>query len=96
MRLVEQHIIRRTDPRIDQATKENYARSMSDEDSVTRIDIFGSYPNYSPLVFDSVLKPAAQQWAQGARPLGLPAREGVDVLGPAAGGAWGLLPCLGA
>jgi hypothetical protein len=58
----------RTDPRIDQATKENYARSLSDEDSVTRIDIFGSYPNYSPLVFDSVLKPAAQQWAQTAGP----------------------------
>ncbi|MDT5048703.1 MAG: hypothetical protein QOG75_4596, partial [Mycobacterium sp.] len=24
----------------------------------------GSYPNYSPLAFDSVLKPAAQQWAE--------------------------------
>lgn len=55
-------------PRIDQATKDNYGRSLSDEDSVTRIDIFGSYPNYSPLVFDSVLKPAAQQWAQTAGP----------------------------
>jgi hypothetical protein len=41
---------------------------LSDEDSVTRIDIFGSYPNYSPLAFDSVLKPAAQQWAQTAGP----------------------------
>lgn len=58
----------RTNPRIDQATKDNYGRSLSDEDSVTRIDIFGSYPNYSPLVFDSVLKPAAQQWAQTAGP----------------------------
>ncbi|MBS9533711.1 hypothetical protein KIH27_08945 [Mycobacterium sp. M1] len=58
----------RANPRIDQATKDNYARSLSDEDSVTRIDIFGSYPNYSPLVFDSVLKPAAQQWAQTAGP----------------------------
>ncbi|MEV0672489.1 tubulin-like doman-containing protein [Mycobacterium sp. NPDC050441] len=58
----------RANPRIDQATKDNYGRSLSDEDSVTRIDIFGSYPNYSPLVFDSVLKPAAQQWAQTAGP----------------------------
>ncbi|OBB30051.1 hypothetical protein A5792_19115 [Mycolicibacterium peregrinum] len=58
----------RANPRIDQATKDNYSRSLSDEDSVTRIDIFGSYPNYSPLVFDSVLKPAAQQWAQTAGP----------------------------
>ena len=42
--------------------------SLSDEDSVTRVDIFGSYPNYSPLAFDSVLKPAAQQWARIAGP----------------------------
>ena len=54
----------RTNPRIDQASKENFARALTDEDSVTRIDIFGSYPNYSPLAFDSVLKPAAQQWAE--------------------------------
>ena len=58
----------RANPRIDQATKDNYGRSLSDEDNVTKIDIFGSYPNYSPLVFDSVLKPAAQQWAQTAAP----------------------------
>ena len=58
----------RANPRIDQATKDNYGRSLSDEESVTRIDIFGSYPNYSPLAFDSVLKPAAQQWAQTAGP----------------------------
>jgi hypothetical protein len=58
----------RANPRIDQASKDNYDRSLSDEDSVTHIDIFGSYPNYSPLAFDSVLKPAAQQWAQTAGP----------------------------
>lgn len=58
----------RANPRIDAATKDNYNRSLSDEDNVTRIDIFGSYPNYSPLVFDSVLKPAAQQWTQLAPP----------------------------
>lgn len=58
----------RSNPRIDQATKDNFARALSDEDSVTRLDIFGSYPNYSPLVFDSVLKPAAQQWSSTAGP----------------------------
>lgn len=58
----------RSNPRIDQATKDNFARSLSDEDSVTRIDIFGSYPNYSPLAFDSVLTPAAQQWSATAGP----------------------------
>jgi transposase InsO family protein len=58
----------RSNPRIDQATKDNFARSLTDEDSVTRVDIFGSYPNYSPLAFDSVLTPAAQQWASTAGP----------------------------
>ncbi|MEZ0362977.1 tubulin-like doman-containing protein [Mycobacterium sp. pUA109] len=58
----------RANPRIDQATKDNFSRSLSDEDSVTRVDIFGSYPNYSPLAFDSVLKPAAQQWTSTAGP----------------------------
>jgi hypothetical protein len=53
----------RSNPRIDRASKENYGRSLSDDDEVTRIDIFGSYPNYSPLAFDSVLVPAAQEWA---------------------------------
>lgn len=36
----------------------------SADDSVTRIDIFGSYMNYSPLVFDSVLRPVSEQWGQ--------------------------------
>ena len=53
----------RSNPRIDRASKENFGRALSDEDEVTRIDIFGSYPNYSPLAFDSVLVPAAQEWA---------------------------------
>lgn len=57
-----------SNPRIDQATKDNFARALSGEDSVTRIDVFGSYPNYSPLAFDSVLKPAAQQWSSTAGP----------------------------
>jgi hypothetical protein len=58
----------RADPRIDRASKDNFDRSLSDEDAVTRLNIFGSYPNYSPLAFDSVLVPAAQQWASTAAP----------------------------
>lgn len=38
-------------------------QALNSEDKVQRIDIFGSYRNYSPLVFDSVLAPVAQQWA---------------------------------
>ncbi|BBZ64621.1 hypothetical protein MINS_00500 [Mycolicibacterium insubricum] len=62
----------KSNPRIDQATRDNYGRAMSDEDSVTHIDIFGSYPNYSPLAFDSVLKPVAQQWSSTAGPARVP------------------------
>nr|WP_232542096.1 tubulin-like doman-containing protein [Nocardia bovistercoris] len=36
--------------------------ALSNEDGLTRIDLFGSFPNYSPLVFGSVLDPAARQW----------------------------------
>lgn len=58
----------RSNPRVDQASKDNFARALTDDDGVTHIDIFGSYPNYSPLVFDSVLRPPAQQWAEVAGP----------------------------
>jgi hypothetical protein len=60
--------ILRANPRIDRASKDNFARALTDEDAVTRIDLFGSYPNYSPLAFDSVLVPAAQEWASIAGP----------------------------
>nr|WP_296779051.1 tubulin-like doman-containing protein [Rhodococcus sp. (in: high G+C Gram-positive bacteria)] len=53
-----------SNPRIDQATKDNFKSSLTDESGLTKIDIFGSYPNYSPLAFSSVLKPVAEQWAQ--------------------------------
>lgn len=58
----------RANPRIDQATRDNFGRALCDEDAVTRIDIFGSYPNYSPLAFDSVLDPVAQQWSSTEGP----------------------------
>src|SRR5208283_5124959 len=34
----------RANPRIHRASKENFGRSLSDQDEVTRIDVFGSYP----------------------------------------------------
>jgi hypothetical protein len=58
----------RAEPRIDSASKDNFNRALSDEDAVTHIDLFGSYPNYSPLAFDSVLVPAAQEWAAITEP----------------------------
>lgn len=50
-------------PMIDHETESEFRRWLSDEDRLTRVDIFGSYPNYSPLAYDSVLVPAAKQWA---------------------------------
>lgn len=50
-------------PMIDHETRSEFVRLLSEEDKLTRIDIFGSYPNYSPLAYDSVLAPAAKQWA---------------------------------
>ncbi|MGU3291486.1 tubulin-like doman-containing protein [Williamsia sp. M5A3_1d] len=60
LRLVE------SNPRNDGPTKGNLERSLCDETGIRKIDIFGSYPNYSPLAFSSVLKPVAEQWSQTA------------------------------
>ncbi|PXW31295.1 UNVERIFIED_CONTAM: tubulin-like protein [Williamsia faeni] len=53
--------------RIDAKTKDVLGRALTDEAKIKRVDIFGSYPNYSPLAFNSVLEPAARQWL-GASP----------------------------
>lgn len=45
-------------------TQDVFTRALKQDDTVTRIDIFGSYRNYSPLVFTGVLAPPAEQWAQ--------------------------------
>lgn len=37
--------------------------ALSQDDKATRIDVFGSYRNYSPLSFASVLKPAIDEWS---------------------------------
>lgn len=44
-------------------TASMFSDAIVKNDSLTRINIFGSYRNYSPLVFDSLLVPVSQQWA---------------------------------
>jgi hypothetical protein len=50
-------------PDIDDSSLPNFRKALGNGDAVTKIHIFGSYPNYSPLVFDAVLVPVAKQWA---------------------------------
>ena len=54
----------RTNPMIDDPSVDNLEQANGDTKNITRIDIFGSYPNYSPLVFDAVLGPVSEQWAR--------------------------------
>lgn len=49
---------------IDQVAVENFDEAMSDSEKVRRIDIFGSYPNYSPLAYTMVLNDANEDWSQ--------------------------------
>lgn len=52
--------------RIDQTTKDVLVNALTDEKQIKRIDIFGSYPNYSPLAYNSVIEPAARQWLEAS------------------------------
>lgn len=49
-------------PRIDSGTADVLRAALSDEKKIKRINIFGSYPNYSPLAYTSVVEPASRQW----------------------------------
>ncbi|XSS42416.1 tubulin-like doman-containing protein [Propionibacteriaceae bacterium Y1685] len=51
-----------TNPLIDQSSMTNLNKALSDQGDPRRIDVFGSYPLYSPLAFESVLKPVGLQW----------------------------------
>ncbi len=51
-----------TNPNIDRSSVSNFGTALSDQGNPRRIDVFGSYPLYSPLVFDSILEPVAQEW----------------------------------
>lgn len=48
--------------RIDSRTADTLRRALSDEARIKKIDIFGSYPNYSPLAYTAVVEGAARQW----------------------------------
>lgn len=41
-------------------------KALSNQGEDRSIDIFGSYPNYAPIVFDSLLPPIEKQWRQTA------------------------------
>lgn len=53
--------------RVDEASKTSLETALVDERLIKRIDIFGAYPNYSPLAYTAVIPEAAQQW-QAAMP----------------------------
>jgi hypothetical protein len=54
-------------PNVDSAVAgANFERALVDNSNATKIDIFGSYPIYLPLVFKGLLSPAAEQWAREA------------------------------
>lgn len=48
--------------RVDKKSADAMRIALTDEAKIKRIDIFGSYPNYSPLAYDSVVEPASRQW----------------------------------
>lgn len=58
----------REKPRIDPNTVDVLKNALSDEKNIKRINIFGSYPNYSPLAYTSVIDPAARQWLASGPP----------------------------
>ncbi|MFW6598190.1 tubulin-like doman-containing protein [Propionibacteriaceae bacterium Y2011] len=49
-------------PLIDSSSMTNLNKALSDQGDPRRVDVFGSYPLYSPLAFESVLKPVGVQW----------------------------------
>jgi hypothetical protein len=48
--------------RVDKKSADAVVNALTDEAKIKRIDIFGSYPNYSPLAYEAVIEPAARQW----------------------------------
>ena len=56
----------RTDPGIGATLRQR--DGATGDDSIQRIDIFGSYKNYAPVVYGSVLRPIVEQWARAASP----------------------------
>ena len=61
----------RQDSLINEVSPTNFGRALTTEGNPRRIDIFGSYPLYLPLAFNSVLEPVINEWRsvqpEGAR-----------------------------
>lgn len=53
-----------TNSTIDGVATDNFDAAQTDSHSVKRIDVFGSYPNYSPLAYTMVLGEANEDWNQ--------------------------------
>lgn len=49
---------------LDDTTLGEFTKVLSLGEKVRHIDVFGSYPNYSPLVFSSLLAPISREWAR--------------------------------
>lgn len=45
-------------------THDAFETSLAQDDKIQSIDVFGSYPNYSPIVFSSVFDPIGKEWAR--------------------------------
>lgn len=56
----------REQPRVNKASADAFARALNDEGKLKRINIFGSYPNYSPLAYTAVVEQASRQWLAAA------------------------------
>lgn len=51
------------DPQFDtQQVTSTFQAALNQSSTARRIDVFGSYPNYAPLCFDSVVRPAVEEW----------------------------------
>jgi hypothetical protein len=59
----EMRAILEKDQDVDKISLKTFAEALKGDPKVSRIDIFGSYANLSPVVFDAVLSPAADEWA---------------------------------
>lgn len=49
-------------PLVDKASADAFSRALNEEGKIKRINIFGSYPNYSPLAYQAVIEQASKQW----------------------------------
>jgi hypothetical protein len=55
---------------IDPSAVAQFRDALKAESEVTKIDVFGSYPTYLPIVFKGLLAPASSQWASTTQEAG--------------------------